>query len=74
MTNPIPLKYRGILYVISICVSGLALALVPVLAALGATIPVIAVTAITNSISLVVGALARDNLSAPTVIEGGSDD
>ena len=69
MNNPLSMKARGVLYVASIIVSGLTLAIGPLLIALDQPIVAMAIVGGSSSLALVAGSLARDNLTSPSVQE-----
>lgn len=69
ITNPLSMKTRGQLYVAAIVVGAVALVVTAILTTLGLEpwIPVVA--AIPSAMSMIAGALGRDNLSSDAVAD-----
>lgn len=67
MNNPISEKARGIIYVVSIVVSGIGVVATPVLTAMNASVAAPIVSAAVAAIGGTALVLARANLSSPVV-------
>lgn len=66
MTNPIPLKVRGGLYVVGITVGILAAIIPPVVAAIGIGDKwALVITSIVGAITVITNTLSRANLTEP---------